>query len=272
MNGEFCAESIKSYLTEDFDRLIFLDEVDSTNEFCKREPLPDGTFVVSASQSGGKGRLGRRFESKHGGVFLSFCFFSKVSAQRLSCVTGMAAVAAARAIFDATGEACCVKWVNDILLAGKKIGGILCETEFFGDTTKVILGIGVNANNKEADFAWDEEKKAGSVLTETGREVGVSRLAATLIEHLDVLRQDLESGNIASYVDEYRCICSTLGRDVTLLWREGNREFSQEGERSHGFAKDISDTFGLIIEYPDGTVEELHSGEVSVRGEEGKYQ
>ena len=272
MNGEFCAESIKSHLPEDFGRLIFLDEVDSTNEFCKREALPDGAFVVAATQSGGKGRLGRRFESKCGGAFLSFCFSPKVPVDRLSCITGMAAVAVTRAVFDATGEKCSVKWVNDILLAGKKVGGILCETEFCGDTPKVILGIGINCNNTAQDFFWDEEKKAGSILTETGKTVDVSCLVASLAKHLEILRRDLEEGDFAPYLEEYRRLCTTLGRDVILLWRGGKSEFSQSGERAGGFAMDISDTFGLIVEYPDGTVEELHSGEVSVRGEKGRYQ
>ena len=272
MSDIFCAESIKKYLTNGFDRLIFLDEVDSTNEFCKRTALPDGTFVVAAAQTGGKGRLGRRFESKEGGIFLSFCFSPSVPADRLACVTGMAAVAAARAFFEATGERCAVKWVNDILLCDKKIGGSLCETEFCGSTPTVILGIGVNANNPAEDFAWDEEKKAGSILTETGKTVDVSCLVASLAKHLEILRRDLEEGDFEPYLEEYRRLCTTLGRDVILLWRGGKSEFSQSGERAGGFAMDISDTFGLIVEYPDGTVEELHSGEVSVRGEKGRYQ
>ena len=272
MSDIFCAESIKKYLTNGFDRLIFLDEVDSTNEFCKRTALPDGTFVVAAAQTGGKGRLGRRFESKEGGIFLSFCFSPSVPADRLACVTGMAAVAAARAFFEATGERCAVKWVNDILLCDKKIGGILCETEFCGSTPTVILGIGVNANNPAEDFAWDEEKKAGSILTETSKTVDLSCLAAALIKRFVALRGDLEKDNITPYLEEYRRICTTLGREVTLSWRDGSKEFSQEGERVRGFARDVSDTFGLVVEYPDGTREELFSGEVSVRGADGKYQ
>ena len=272
MSGNFSAEGIKKYLPESFDRLIFLDEVDSTNEFCKRDVLPDGTFVVAATQSGGKGRLGRRFESERGGVFLSFCFSPKVPAERLACVTGMAAVSVTRAVFDVTGEKCSVKWVNDILLSGKKIGGILCETEFCGDAPKVILGIGINCNNSARDFLWDEEKKAGSILTETGKTVDVSCLVASLAQHLEILRGDLEEGNFAPYLEEYRRLCTTLGRDVTLLWRGGKSEFSQSGEHAGGFAMDISDTFGLVVEYSDGTSEELHSGEVSVRGDSGEYQ
>ena len=272
MSVNFSAESIKKYLPDGFNRLIFFDVIDSTNELCKREDLPDGTFVVAAAQTGGKGRMGRRFESKAGGVFLSFRFSPSVPADRLACVTGMAAVAAARAISEVAGEGCSVKWVNDILLGGKKIGGILCETEFCGGAPTVILGIGINANNPAQDFAWDEEKKAGSILTETGKNVDLSRLAAALIENFGALRSDLEDGNISAYLEEYRRICTTLGHEVTLLWRDGSKEFSQYGERSFGFAKAVSDTFGLVVEYPDGTREELFSGEVSVRGADGKYK
>ncbi len=271
MSGNFSAESIKKYLPEDFDRLIFLDEVDSTNEFCKREALPDGTFVVAGKQNGGKGRMGRRFESKKGGVFLSYRFFPRASVDRFSCITGMAAVAVTRAIADVVGEVCSVKWVNDILLEGKKIGGILCETGFCGNAPAVILGIGINSNNPARDFAWDDEKKAGSILTETGKIVDLSHLAAALVLQLDILRSDFEEGNIAPYLEEYRRLCTTLGREVTLLWRGGNSEFSQSGERTVGVAMDISDTFGLVVKYSDGACEELHSGEVSVRGENGEY-
>lgn len=272
MSDNFCAESIKKHLHEGFDRLIFIDETDSTNEFCKREYLPDGTFVVATKQRGGKGRMGRRFESNAGGVFLSFRCTPKIPADRLSCITGMAAVAAVRAIFETADERCSVKWVNDILLEGRKIGGILCETEFCGDMPTVILGIGVNVNNSAVDFEWDKEKKAGSILTVVGKETDLSCLTAALIERFDLLRYDLENDNIDPYLEEYRRVCTTLGHEVTLLWRDSSKEFSQDGQRARGFASDIGDTFGLIVKYPDGTCEELFSGEVSVRGADGKYQ
>ncbi len=269
MQSEFCADSIKKYLPEGFDRLIFFEETDSTNEFCKREALNSGTFVIAASQSGGKGRSGRKFESKEGGIFPSLFLRPNIPSERLMCITGMAAVAALGALEDAAGVKCAIKWTNYIILNGKKLGGILTELCFDGGAPAVIIGIGINANNRGADFAWDSENKACSLFTELGHKTDLSALTASLVKHFDRLAADLEAGNIASYIEEYRRNCQTIGREVTLLWREGKSEFSQLGEHTQGFASDIDDTFGLIIQYPDGKSEILRSGEVSVRGQTG---
>ncbi len=272
MKGEFCAESIKWHLGESFDRLIFLRDTDSTNDFCKRTALPNGTFVIAASQSGGKGRMGRRFESREGGVFLSRVARTCVPPDRLMCITGMAAVAAVLAIEDCSGIKCSVKWTNDIILGGKKLGGILTELQFDGEGgPKVIVGIGINANNPPEDFRWDTDQKAGSILTEAGSSVELSALAAALIRRLDALFSDLEAGNLAPYISRYRKSCVTIGREVTLLWRGEGSEFHQPGHHVAGFARDIDDSFGLEVEYPDGTLEIIRSGEASVRLADGKY-
>lgn len=271
MKSDFCAENIKKQLPEGFEGLIFLDETDSTNEFCKREMLESGTFVVAAAQSGGRGRLGRSFESKAGGIFLSLTLRPRIPTDRLMCITGMAAVAALRAIEETTGEKCNVKWINDILLNGKKIGGILTEVQFEGSTAAVIIGIGINGNNPASDFAWDTEGKAGSILTETDKETDLSKLAAALIEKLSALANDLEAGNISPYIETYRERCSTLGREVTLTWREVGSEFLQVGERKAGYVEEIDHAFGLVVRYPDGKSEIIRSGEVCVRGKNGEY-
>ncbi len=271
MKGKFCAESIKKHLPDGFESLIFLPKTDSTNEFCKREALESGTFVVASAQSGGKGRLGRRFESKEGGIFLSLMIRPRISTKRLMCVTGMAAAAALRAIEETTGVKCNLKWINDVLMNGKKIGGILTEIQFESSTPTVIIGIGINVNNSASDFAWDTEGKAGSILTETDKETDLSLLTAALIENLTKLEGDLEADNISSYLGTYRERCSTLRREVTLTWRDSGSEFSQSGEGKAGYAEDIDDSFGLVVQFPDGKIETIRSGEVSVRGKNGVY-
>ena len=172
--------------------------------------------------------------------------------------TGMAAVAVCRAVERVSGAAVQIKWTNDLVLGGKKLCGILTEMALEGETgmtESLVIGAGVNVSQTPEDFGPQVAEMATS-LAQAGFVVSRPALAAAMIEELYRLAADL-GGDISPWVAEYRRRCVTLGREVRLLWTEGQ-------ERAE--ALDVDDQFGLVVRRADGTVTTIRSGEVSVRG------
>ena len=239
-----------------------LEEVDSTNSYLKREALagaPHGTVAVANSQSAGRGRMTRTFQSPPGrGVYLSILLRPKVLPEALMGVTGMTAVAVCNAVERAAGVRPQIKWTNDLVLNGKKICGILTEMAVEGETgmtQSLVIGAGVNVSHTPEDFGPEVSRMATS-LAQEGFESSRSALAAAMIEEFLRLGEALD-GDVGPWVDAYRRDCVNLGKPVRLLWTGGQEE---------ALAVDIDDRFGLLVRMPDGSEKTVRTGEVSVRG------
>ena len=102
------------------------------------------TVVVAAAQTGGKGRMGRRFASPEGGLYLSVLTSRLQPGEQVLAVTPAAALAVRRAVLRTFGLSCRIKYPNDLLLNGRKVCGILCESLSLPDRFAVVIGIGVN--------------------------------------------------------------------------------------------------------------------------------
>ena len=237
--------------------------IDSTNNYLKRESgnLPDGATAVADQQTGGRGRLGRNFASPEGkGIYYSVLLRPDLPPAEAVNLTAYVAVAVCNGIEEATGVRPQIKWTNDIVMNGRKVCGILTEMAIEGETAAlqyIVTGIGVNVNQTAED--WPEELKAiaGSIAQAVRHPVRRGRLAACLLNALDQVYLDWLAGNHASYLEQYRKDCLTVGREVKLL-RSGGEEIAT--------AIGIDDKFGLIVRHPDGREETVTSGEVSVRG------
>lgn len=240
-------------------------EVDSTNTWAKRlalEGAEDGTVVVADCQTGGRGRLGRSFQSPAGkGVYLTALLRPSLAPEILLPVTALCAVA----VCDAVEEVCSlrpgIKWTNDLVLGGRKLCGILTELSLEAETGQVqylVLGIGVNVLHRPEDFSEDVAQVATSLAMELGHPVSRPALAAAEIRALDRLYGDLESGDLAPWLEASRRDCVTLGHTVQILSPDGRRETVE--------ALDVDEQFGLVVRRQDGTKDIIRSGEVSVRG------
>lgn len=239
-----------------------LETVDSTNSYLKREALlgaPDRTVAAASAQTAGRGRVGRTFQSPAGrGVYLSVLLRPRVPAEALLSATGMAAVAVSRAVERAAGVRPLIKWTNDLVLNGRKLCGILTEIALEGETGRaesLVIGAGVNVSQMPEDFSPEVSAMATS-LAQEGYPVSRPALAAAMIEAFCRLGDSL-GGDIASWAAAYRRDCVTLGKDVRLLWTDGQKRAR---------ALDIDDQFGLVVRLEDGTETTVRTGEVSVRG------
>ena len=235
----------------------------STNDLLKamaEDGAGEGTVLIAGEQTRGKGRSGRSFTSAPGkGVYLSALLRPDLPPEALLPLTGFTAEAMARAVYRVTGVQPGVKWVNDLLLNGKKICGILTESAFSvgGRPKYVVVGVGLNVNYETRDFPPELQTLAGSLRTETGRSFPLPTLAAATIESLDDLYTALLAGRTAAYLAAYRQHCLTLRKDVRLV---------QNGVSAPAFALDVDESLGLLVRYPDGREAVIRSGEASVRG------
>jgi len=242
------------------ENLICLDAVDSTNTHLKdlaARGAPDGTVVVTDTQTGGRGRLNRGFLSPPGeGVYLSALLRPDIEAADVTAITAMAAVAVCEAIAAVSAIRPGIKWVNDIVCDDKKLCGILTElsVEFeMGRVQSIVIGAGINV--KQQDFPEELRDRAASLWTLGDQAVRRSELAGALISSFDRVYSALGGGEEV-YMERYRALSATVGRDIRVII--GGRE-------RDAVALAIEDGGGLMVRYPDGQMETLRYGEVSVR-------
>ena len=258
-------EKILSYLPTDHPwaaHIQAFDTIDSTNTYAKKlaaQGAPDGTVIVADSQTGGRGRMGRSFHSPGGqGIYLSVILRPKCHARELMHLTCATAVAMCDAVEAACGFRPQVKWTNDLVWQKHKLGGILTELSLRpdGSVGYAVVGIGINCAQMQADFPEEIRNIATSLSMILGREVSRFAVIAAMIEALEAMSRNLltEKDRI---METYRGSCITLGQSVSIVQGDTVR---------YGTAKDIDSEGGLIVETPDGKIETVCAGEVSVRG------
>lgn len=233
--------------------IVMFDEVDSTNNAAKRSSdMPDGTLFVSEIQTGGKGRFGRAWSSPRGnGIWMSLLLKPHMLPQDVSQITLIAGMAVAKGI----GCGAAIKWPNDVVIGTKKVCGIL--TEMSAEIERVnyiVCGIGINVNTPL--FDGELEKRATSLYIETGEKYERSVLISRVMNEFERLYKIFILDGISGIADEYRSLCITVGREVSVIYP--NRTIS-------GRAVDIDNDGQLIVETANGIIT-VASGEVSVRG------
>lgn len=236
-------------------QVFVFDKIDSTNNEAKRM-VADGFrqlgLVIANEQTSGRGRLGRDFYSpKNTGIYMSFIFHPNTMISNAVSITTAASVAVVRAIEKLTDITPQIKWVNDVYVDNRKICGILTEavTDFeSGITQSVIVGIGINITT--TDFPEEISNTAASI-----NFPGLSRneLIAAVTDQMAAISSNV---NDHSYIEDYRSHSLIIGKKIDYY--KNNVKFS-------GLAVDIDNEGGLVVRSDDGSVEVLHSGEITVR-------
>ena len=244
--------------------LLRLDCVDSTNAEAKRqaaENAPDGLVVTARRQTAGRGRAGRSFHSPEGcGLYLSALLRPQLPPDGAAHITAWTAVAVCDAIFSVCGVRPQIKWINDLILNEKKLCGVLTELLLRdGRPEGLVVGIGINVNHRPEDFPPELRASATSLAMELGHPVDMEKLTREVIVALDRLYASFPAGK-EDYLRRYRAQCLTVGRPVRLITPAQTRE---------AVALGIDEDFRLLVELPDGTREAVHTGEASVRGQNG---
>lgn len=242
-------------------RVEHLDRVDSTNNYLKTLALsgaPHGLTVVADSQTGGRGRFGRSFESAEGkGLYFSVLLRPEFPPSQAPLLTPWAAVAVCRAVEESTGLSPNIKWINDLLLDEKKLCGILTEADIApdGSLRHIILGIGLNVSQREEDFSPEVASIATSLAQHLEQPPSREALLTAVLTQLNHMWETFPSAQ-GQYLEAYRARCSTVGQEVLVTGGGKDRE---------GFALGINENFSLRVRFGDGTCENLDSGMVSAR-------
>ena len=231
---------------------LVLEECPSTNTLARQMAIdtPDrAALIVALRQTGGRGRLGRSFHSPaETGVYFSILFPQKGALSNALSVTCAASVAVMRAILEVTGIQTKIKWVNDLLLNEKKVCGILTEAVTMGESTSLIVGIGINLRPME--FPPELCHIAGSLnQTSLPRAELIAKTTANLIPFL-------ENTTDNGWLEDYRRHSYVLGKELLRI---------ENGESKPCIAEEIDDRGRLLVRYPDGSRELLQSGEISIR-------
>ena len=256
-SGMLSEERIKRYLTDESINVAVFEEVESTNDIVKqlgKDGAPEWTVVAARMQTGGKGRMGRTFESPdRNGVYFSVLLRPTIAASESVKITTLASVATARVIKRLTGEDCGIKWVNDIYMKQKKVCGILTEAGIASNADALdyaVLGIGINISTK--GLSAEVKKIAGGIGLENDHDIR-NKLTAMVLDELKLIYEKLGSDEV---YEEYKAMSLVLGRKVT---------FEQNGEVISATATDIAENYSLVVETCDGFTLELNSGEISVK-------
>jgi BirA family biotin operon repressor/biotin-[acetyl-CoA-carboxylase] ligase len=236
-------------------KIIRYETVTSTNQVLKElmeEGLGNGTLVTAKVQTAGRGRLDRTWESPEGGLWMSILLEldDSFDINRIGLISLIAGSSVTTAILMEFGVDAGVKWPNDVLISGRKVCGILAEMHIFQDKRFVILGIGINANNKMTN-AYDFSDSSTSICEEFGKKVEMSVLENTILEELDFRMELLKNAVFDKILEDWRELSVTLGRRVNVVTPSGE---------IRGLAKDIDIDGSLLIDM-DGRIEKVLVGD-----------
>lgn len=223
-------------------KIIELDEVNSTNEYCKRMGFGDA-IVTAVRQTAGKGTRGRSFVSDEGGLYVSVMKYYKdfLAADAFKIMIN-ACVAVCKTL-QSFGLKPVIRWANDVLVGGRKICGTLIENTFSGSyISRSIVGMGINVNN----VLPDELKAIATTMSlELGTRISVEDVRKELIKNL---RKNYS-------LSEYVSFINWLGSEITLKTADGVIVAK---------AVNVAEDGGLLC-VVGGSLKKISSAEVSLR-------
>ena len=240
--------------------ILFYETVDSTNTIAAdlAEKNPEGTVILADCQKKGRGRLGRHWLSPGGvNIYMSVILRPDVEPKDTTLVTLMAAVACTLALRRVTGILITIKWPNDLMASGKKIGGILTEMKTAGTRViSVVIGVGINVNGDRDSFPEEIRGIATSVKNETGKQASRETIIAEILNEINRLYPLIErTAGRDRLLSEWKNLTSTLGKQVIVITGQ---------ETLSGYAESIDDEGLLLLRLPSGELKSISSGDLTI--------
>lgn len=232
-------------------RLRWFDTVGSTNDVARTLAWtgePEGTVVVARTQTAGRGRMGREWVSPPGGLWFSV-ILRPIAAPHDVPLLGLAAgVAASRGIERACGVQVGLRWPNDLIVARKKVGGILAEAG--PEIRWVVVGVGVNAD-PEPDLLPEGATSLSAVV---GEPVDRAALLRAILTEIETWYEAFRGEDRATILRQWRERSTTLGKRVRVYLPSGTYQ---------GVAEALDEDGALILRLPDGRTKRIIAGEVT---------
>jgi BirA family biotin operon repressor/biotin-[acetyl-CoA-carboxylase] ligase len=236
-------------------KVLVFPSLPSTNDIAKREAkrgAREGTVILAEEQTAGRGRLKRAWLSPQGSIALSVILHPTPA--QLPALIMVASLAVAHCIEKVADLKTQIKWPNDVLIKGKKVCGILVESDVRGSSVDyAVIGIGLNVNLKTTDFP-DIAATATSLSQELGKELSLPEIIGCLLVEVENLYLALPEGD--GVFKEWRSRLVTLGQEVEV----------SSGKTVHkGVAESVASDGSLLLRQPDGNLLKIVAGDVSLR-------
>jgi BirA family biotin operon repressor/biotin-[acetyl-CoA-carboxylase] ligase len=202
-------------------RIIRLATVPSTNTFAFRlaqEGTPEGCVVRADQQTAGRGRLGRRWDSRANlGLWFSFILRPEFPASQACLIpffVSAALVESVQTCFQITPQ---VKWPNDLLFNGKKICGILSEAEFEKQQLKfLVVGVGINLWHLPEDFPPELRSKAGALQMFTDLPIDPEAFFQQILDDLNFFYDQVRQKGFDLILEIWKSFCDSLGKPIEV--------------------------------------------------------
>jgi len=236
-------------------RVIYYPRLASTMDVARQEAhqeAAEGTVIIAGEQTEGRGRVKRPWLSPRGNIALSIVLYPDVSF--LPYLIMLASLAVVHSIEAVTGLKPQIRWPYDILINGKKVGGILIESEVKGSRVAyAIIGIGINIELRLPDVS-EISATATSLNDELGRNVSCVDLVRHLLAEMERLYLTLPDGE--SIYEAWRDRLVTLGKGVYV--ESGNSVVE-------GMAESVDRSGALRLRHADGSSTRIVAGDITLR-------
>ena len=241
--------------------VLHFETIDSTNDYAKKigNELRDGSVIISEEQTKGKGRLGRVWESKAGeGIWISIILKPNIIPNKAPFITLIAGASIVKAL-NILGVDAKIKWPNDITINNKKLSGILTELSAEIERVNYIV-VGIGMNVKDTDFEEELQDKATSLYKENYNVSRIDIVKEILCQFEKLYLDYIEKDDKKEVLDICRQYSAIINKEIYVIKNDQKELVDCIGINEEG---------NLIIKNKDGNLEEIMSGEVSIRGVKG---
>ena len=251
--------SFRSLLSSTFKNSIIYIGLSSKPKPKIGNELIDGSVIISEEQTKGKGRLGRVWESKAGeGIWMSIILKPNIIPNKAPFITLIAGASIVKAL-NILGVDAKIKWPNDITINNKKLSGILTELSAEIERVNYIV-VGIGMNVKDTDFEEELQDKATSLYKENYNVSRVDIVKEILCQFEKLYLDYIEKDDKKEVLDICRQYSAIINKEIYVIKNDQKELVDCIGINEEG---------NLIIKNKDGNLEEIMSGEVSIRGVKG---
>ena len=225
-------------------RIYYFNTIDTTQNFAMKIASgknEDGSIVISKKQTGGKGRMKRKWKSPVGGIWMSIIIHPKFDVTYATLVPIATSLALCIAIEKTLKINTELKWPNDLTLKGKKIAGVLIDASIISNQIEsMVLGVGINfkINPNELKNSIKKTPNFYGVATLVKKNENMSPIIKQFLCELEKILELINSGQIKKIRNGWAKRSSTIGRNISIITDKG---------RINGKAIRIDDDGGLII-------------------------
>ncbi|MDX1386892.1 MAG: biotin--[acetyl-CoA-carboxylase] ligase [bacterium] len=221
---------------------VFFAEIGSTNDQALDLGRSGGegpALIVAGSQSAGRGRQGRHWESPPGqGLYFSLLLKPELSPKEATMLTLAGGLAIQESLHSLGAEKALLKWPNDIFIQGKKVGGVLSEMDSRSESVDfVVLGVGINVTQSQGDFPEEIKDIAGSLASTTGKTWDPSDLLPPLVTAILEEANKLEQEGSVQLLNRWEEESDFIGKKVKAQMASGSATGTVAGLSPEGYLR-----------------------------------